>query len=143
MHKSDDPFRDEPPLYRVTWALLGAIIGGFVTAFCSLGRINIKPVGMTYADLAALVLTAITVLLAVFGVLFAAAALYGFRAFMKYAEQTAKRETARFLDANAARLVRERADAYVASSGRDDQLDKDDEAYLDELRRQLGTEKKP
>lgn len=41
------------------------------------------PVGVSYGDLAAIALTAVTVLLAVFALACAAAALYGYRAFMK------------------------------------------------------------
>lgn len=74
---------DEPPLYRVLFGFLGAIIGGFLVLLIGGHELHVTPVGVTYGDLAAIALTAVTVLLAVFGLAAAFAALYGYREFMR------------------------------------------------------------
>lgn len=74
---------NEPPLYRTLFALLGAVIGGFVVLIMGGAQLHVTPVGVSYGDLAAIALTAVTVLLAVFALACAFAALYGYREFMK------------------------------------------------------------
>ena len=77
------PADNEPPLYRVLWAFLGAIIGGFVVWMGFSHSLRVLPVGVSYGDLAAISLTAVTVILGVFALLLAIATLYGYREFMK------------------------------------------------------------
>ncbi|KFG90048.1 hypothetical protein BV98_002221 [Sphingobium herbicidovorans NBRC 16415] len=74
---------NEPPLYRTLFAFLGAIIGGFMVWMIGGRELHVVPLGVSYGDLAAIALTAVTVLLAVFALACAFAALYGYREFMK------------------------------------------------------------
>jgi len=74
---------NEPPLYRTLFAFLGAIIGGFVVWMIGGRELHVVPLGVSYGDLAAIALTAVTVLLAVFALACAFAALYGYKEFMK------------------------------------------------------------
>ncbi|MBE2190327.1 MAG: hypothetical protein IAE98_12800 [Candidatus Kapabacteria bacterium] len=70
---------------------MGAIIGGFVVLMIGGSQLRVMPVGVSYGDLAAIALTAVTVLLAVFALACAAAALYGYRAFMNRSASVAAR----------------------------------------------------
>lgn len=81
--------KDGPPIYRVTWAFVGALVGGVVVWALSTRELRVVPIGVSYGDLAAIALTAVTVILAVFGLIAALAALYGYRAFMKVSAATA------------------------------------------------------
>jgi hypothetical protein len=75
-------FDNDPPIYRVLWALLGAVIGGFVVAFVTGSHLKVLPDdGVTYNDLAAVLLTAVGVLLTVFALAAGVAALWGYREF--------------------------------------------------------------
>lgn len=50
----------------------------------------LRPIGMTYADLAAVLLTAVSVIVAVFGVLMALLALWGYRHFKDVAKSASE-----------------------------------------------------
>lgn len=94
---------NEPPLYRTLFAFLGAIIGGFVVWMIGGRELHVVPLGVSYGDLAAIALTAVTVLLAVFALACAFAALYGYREFMKrsasIAAAVAEKKTAEAVEA--------------------------------------------
>lgn len=57
---------------------LGAIVGGAIVWIGQTGKLNLHPVGMSYADLAAILLTAVGVIVAIFGGVLALAAVWGF-----------------------------------------------------------------
>jgi hypothetical protein len=57
---------------------LGAIVGGIVVWLGQTGSFHLQPVGMTYAELAATLLTAVGVIVAIFGGVLALAAIWGF-----------------------------------------------------------------
>ena len=57
---------------------IGAIIGGLIVWIGQAGRFELRPVGMSYADLAATLLSAVGVIVAIFGGVLALAALWGF-----------------------------------------------------------------
>lgn len=136
MDRRHGPGRQEPPAFWVIWALMGAILGGAVVAF--LGRANWVTTNISYTDLAAVLLAAVTILLSIFGIIAAAAAIYGYRWFMDKAEETAIREVKHYLDSNAEKILQERADAVLgAGSKRDSRMD-DEEDLLDELQRESG-----
>jgi len=117
--------QQDPPLYRVTFAFLGAIIGGFVVWLLFSRSLRVLPVEVSYGDLAAIALTATTVVLAVLALGLALAALYGYREFMKrsaaVAADTATRvavpaaevEVRTFLAANLTPIFQERATAVA------------------------------
>lgn len=57
---------------------MGAVVGGIVVWIGQAGNFSLRPVGMTYAELAATLLSAVGVIVAIFGGVFALAALWGF-----------------------------------------------------------------
>lgn len=57
---------------------LGAVIGGAIVWIGQAGSFTLRPVGMSYADLAATLLSAVGVIVAIFGGVLALAALWGF-----------------------------------------------------------------
>lgn len=59
-------------------AFLGAITGGAVVWLGQTGSFRLRPVDMSYADLAATLLTAVGVIVAIFGGVLALAAIWGF-----------------------------------------------------------------
>jgi asparagine N-glycosylation enzyme membrane subunit Stt3 len=71
----------QPSPFWVMWAFLGAIVGAALVLFLSKGTILSD--NISYIDLAAVLLVAVTVLLTVFGLIIAIAAIYGYHAFMK------------------------------------------------------------
>jgi len=60
------------------WAGLGALIGGAIVWIGQAGSFHLRPVGMTYADLAATLLSAVGVVVAIFGGVLALVAIWGF-----------------------------------------------------------------
>lgn len=56
----------------------GAIVGGIVVWVSQTGSFHLQPVGMSYAELAATLLTAVGVIVAIFGGVLALAAVWGF-----------------------------------------------------------------
>lgn len=58
--------------------LLGAIVGGVIVWIGQAGSFHLQPVGMSYADLAATLLSAVGVIVAIFGGVLALAAIWGF-----------------------------------------------------------------
>lgn len=57
---------------------LGAVIGGVIVWIGQSGHFRLQPAGMSYADLAAILLTAVGTIVAIFGGVLALAALWGF-----------------------------------------------------------------
>ncbi|MBR9972691.1 hypothetical protein [Magnetospirillum sulfuroxidans] len=57
---------------------MGAIVGGAVVWLGQTGSFHLRPVGMSYAELAAVLLTAVGVIVAIFGGVLALAAVWGF-----------------------------------------------------------------
>lgn len=58
--------------------LLGAIVGGGIVWIGQSGSFQLRPVGMTYPDLAVILLTAVAVIVAIFGGMLALVAIWGF-----------------------------------------------------------------
>lgn len=56
----------------------GAVVGGIIVYVGQAGSFHLRPVGMSYADLAATLLSAVGVIVAIFGGVLALAALWGF-----------------------------------------------------------------
>lgn len=69
------------------FAFLGAVIGAAVMGFMGTG--SLKSGGMTYADLAAVLLAAVGVIVAIFGGVLAIAAFWGFQQMKQEAVRTA------------------------------------------------------
>lgn len=57
---------------------LGGVIGGAIVWIGQAGSFALRPIGMSYADLAATLLSAVGVIVAIFGGVLALAALWGF-----------------------------------------------------------------
>ena len=72
-------------------ALLGATIGGGVVWLGQTGSFHLRPVEMSYADLAATLLTAVGVIVAIFGGVLALAAIWGFSQLKQDAIRAAER----------------------------------------------------
>lgn len=108
-------------IHRVAYGLVGAIFGGVVVWFLFSRRLRVLPVEVSYGDLAAIALTAATVVLAVLAVGIALITLYGYREFMKrsaavaaetakkVAEPVAEAEVRAFLSTNLTPIFEERA----------------------------------
>lgn len=69
------------------FAFLGAIVGAAFVAFLATG--GVKADAISYSDLAAVMLAAVTLVLTVLGLAIAVAAIYGYRAFMETSKATA------------------------------------------------------
>lgn len=121
--------RDGNPVYApmqpslVLAAFLGSIIGAAFIAFLSTG--SIKSDGMSYADLAAVLLSAVGVIVAIFGGVLAIAAFWGFeqmkREAVRVATEAALAETKEQIEnGSIRRYIAEEAEAriseFVASS---------------------------
>lgn len=102
-------------------AAMGALAGAFLVWLLSSRELTIIPVGVSYGDLAAIALTAATVILAVFGLILAGAAWFGYHEFIKksaavaeakaheVAEPAAISEVQTYLDKNLDQDIRARA----------------------------------
>lgn len=72
------------PAKRLSWwkttlvAGGSAIIGALVTSYAQTGHLNVIPAGISYPDLAAILLSAVGVIVAIFGGVLAIAAFWGF-----------------------------------------------------------------
>lgn len=123
------PIKPAPPSpLWVTGAFVGAIFGGLAVAF--VGKSQWITTNISYTDLAAVLLAAVTLILALFAFILAAAAIYGYRELQRMVERRADQATHDYLEENATKILEKRADQYLASRGRvDDELDEDDEAY--------------
>lgn len=86
----DEAGRGRSLQWAVGVPILSAVLGSLVTAAMFQGQVNILPENISYTDLAAMVLTAVTIMLAVVALAVAAMAIIGWRAFMKMAQVTAK-----------------------------------------------------
>lgn len=72
----------------IAWA--GAVAGGATVWIGQSGSFQLKPVGMSYADLAAILLTAVGTIVAIFGGVLALAALWGFKQLKRDAVEAAE-----------------------------------------------------
>jgi hypothetical protein len=59
-------------------AIFGAVVGALVTSFLQNGHVNVVPADISYPDLAAILLSAVGVIVAIFGGVLAIAAFWGF-----------------------------------------------------------------
>ncbi len=59
-------------------ALFGSLVGGVIVWISQVGGFHIYPIGMSYSDLAAVLLTAVAVIVAIFAGVLALAAVWGF-----------------------------------------------------------------
>jgi hypothetical protein len=78
MRKAGAQEEGQPRPVRVMWAFLGSIVGAFVAILIREGTFAIDAGGMKYEDLAAVLLSAVGVLVTVFGVILAILAFWGF-----------------------------------------------------------------
>lgn len=143
----------QPDAGRVLFAFLGAIIGAFIVLICQNGTVRLVPNGTTYSDLAALLLTAVSVVVAIFGGVLALAALWGFNQLKKdavsaaanagateVAEQIENGQLRDYIQAEIDRLIRaevdsermerrirDRVDQVTFGSARDRDLEEDAE----------------
>ena len=73
------------------FSLVGAFIGGSIVSVWQAGHFHLRPAGMSYSDLAAVLLTAVAVIVAIFGGVFALAAIWGFAQLKQEAVRAAAR----------------------------------------------------
>lgn len=131
------PPRAEPRLDRVLWCFLGGVLGGAFALFLRGGGIRFTPSDVKYEDLAAVLLAAVGVLVAVFGVVLAILAFWGFSQLKKDSikaavtaalakvDQAVKDEIA---SPETERRIRERVDEVSMGAGKKDrELDQDPE----------------
>ena len=152
---SNDHRRPASLRWTVGVPTLSAVIGSLATAAMFQGQINILPENISYTDLVAVVLSAVTIILAVVGLAVAALAIIGWRAFMKMAEATAKKAAVpaatgvieRYIATSAEQLlvqraetvalrvisperveqlIREQIDTLLVGNPADDELDEDE-----------------
>jgi len=76
--KTSKPSGAEPNAGKVLFAFLGAIIGAAVILFTQNGYFRLLPERTSYLDLAAVLLTAVSVIVAIFAGVLALAAFWGF-----------------------------------------------------------------
>lgn len=103
-------------LRSASTGFLGAIIGGAMVWIGQAGSFSLRPVGMSYADLAATLLSAVGVIVAIFGGVLALAALWGFNQ-LKRDAIAAERTPDRPKYANRLRTVRSATISKGKSSG--------------------------
>ncbi|MEN3749047.1 hypothetical protein TPR58_17875 [Sphingomonas sp. HF-S3] len=137
------------PLW-VTGAMVGAVIGAFVVL--ALGKSQWVTTNITYTDLAAVMLATVTILITLFAIIMAVAAVYGYRELQQMIERRADEAAAKYMDTVGLRTIEARADSATASyleskgdevlkrredeilSGRDgddDELDEQDREFID------------
>jgi len=123
------PIKPAPPApLWVLGAFIGAIIGGAVVAF--IGKSQWISTNITYTDLAAVLLAAVTLILTLFAFMLAAAAVYGYRELQAMIERRADDATHDYLQKNAAALLKRSADRALATpKDADSTFDDEDEAY--------------
>jgi len=79
------------PMYKaLIGALVGGVIGGCLVWYGQTRSLQIVPLNMTYSDFAAILLTAVSVLVTVLGVFIAALAIWGYSQFKTFAQNAAK-----------------------------------------------------
>ena len=145
-------------------ALIG-FAGGLVGAaliFVGQGfELHIRPVGLSYADLAATILSGVAVLTTILGIFLAVLALYGYTALKSSAQKAAKQHVGaqleqgelrthlgtivtefllkEFADGNLRKLVEARVDAVIYS-GAQERAAEDDEQFDEEVEFDVTTE---
>jgi hypothetical protein len=70
--------------------LVGAVLGGAIVWISQTGSFRLSPVNMSYADLAATLLTAVAVIVAIYGGLLALVAIWGFNQLKREAVNAAE-----------------------------------------------------
>jgi len=70
--------------------LLGGAVGGALVWFVQTNSFHLVPVGMTYTELAATLLSAVSVLVTILGVFVALLAIWGYSQFKSFAQSAAK-----------------------------------------------------
>lgn len=78
---------------KLGYALLGGVLGGALVWIAQTGQFKVKPANVEYTDLAAILLTAVAVIVAIFGGVLAVAAIWGFRQIKEDSRMVAERET--------------------------------------------------
>jgi hypothetical protein len=130
----------EPHLGRVVWTLLGGVIGAALVLFLQTGEIRLIPT-MKYEDLAAVLLSAVGVIVAVFGVGLAILAFWGFSQLksesIKAAVAAASLQVDELIRQEIAspemeRRIRQRVTQIVLGNERDAELDAEPEYEGDE-----------
>lgn len=125
----------EPHFGRVIWTLLGGVIGAASVLILQTGEIRLAPT-MKYEDLAAVLLSAVGVIVAVFGVGLAILAFWGFsqlrRDSIRAAVAAARRQIDQLIREEIAspemeRRIQNRVDQIVLGDPRDAELDADPE----------------
>lgn len=77
-------------LRKCGYGLIGGIIGGALVWIAQSGNISLSPTDLDYADLAAILLTAVAVIVAIFGGVLALAAVWGFKQLKEDAMEVAE-----------------------------------------------------
>ena len=75
---------------KLGYALSGGIIGGALVWVAQRGSLSLSPGSLDYADLAAILLTAVAVIVAIFGGVLALAAIWGFKQLKEDAMEAAE-----------------------------------------------------
>lgn len=145
-------------------ALVGFVGGLFGAALIFIGQgfeLHIRPIGLSYADLAATILSGVAVLTTILGIFLAVLALYGYTALKTSAQKAAKQHVGtqleqgelrthlgtvvteflvkEFADGNLRKLVEARVDAVIYS-GAQDRAAEDDEEFEEEFEAGATTE---
>lgn len=118
---------------RIVWTLLGGVIGALIVVFLQTGEIHLEPT-MKYEDLAAVLLSAVGVIVAVVGVGLAILAFWGFgqlkKESIKAAVTAAQRQVDELIRQEIASpemeiRIRNRVDEIVLGSNKDRELDEE------------------
>jgi hypothetical protein len=134
-HESNSPkaHSPEPHFGRVVWTLLGGVVGSALVLFLQAAELRIVAT-MDYEDLAAVLLSAVGVIVAVFGAGLAILAFWGFSQLRKEAIKASVSAARSQVDelireeiasAEMERRIRNRVDEIVLGSALDSELDVD------------------
>jgi hypothetical protein len=91
-------------LREVVICLLAGTVGGAMVWLGQGRSLQIKPLGITYSDLISTLLTAVALIIAVFGVVMAVLAIFGYQHFKTVVERTSK-ESAEDIAAKTAKEI--------------------------------------
>ena len=98
-------------------AAISGVAGGALVWLFQAGSLNLTPLGMQYADLAAVMLGAVAVLLTILGVFLAIFAIWGYSQFRSIVEGAAVRHASQSIrEGELKDLVEERAVAFMTTS---------------------------
>jgi type III secretory pathway component EscU len=133
--KKLDP-EPQPNPVRVMSALIGGVLGGAAVFFLQSGHLNLKPATMTFEQFAGILLTAVAVIVAVFGAGLAILAFWGFRqlkqASIEASVKMAKDQVDEIIRQEISspemeQRIRNRVDEILLGSEKDKELDEDPE----------------